>query len=84
MPNIETIIKSIFQQISDPASQGTTYSATLDLKYAYIQLNIDPETANKTNLYPETANQTNLYPETAKQHNKRRYDRQIPVSNWFL
>ena len=34
MPNIDTLIESIFQQISAPAPQNTTYFSTLDLKYA--------------------------------------------------
>ena len=41
MPNIDTLIESISQQISAPASQNTTYFSTLDLKYAYSQLNLD-------------------------------------------
>ena len=46
MPNIDTLIESISQQISAPASQNTTYFSTLDLKYAYSQLNLDTNTAN--------------------------------------
>ena len=46
MPNIDTLIESISQQISAPAPQNTTYFSTIDLKYAYIQLNLDANTAN--------------------------------------
>ena len=49
MPNIDTLIESISQQISAPASQNTTYFSTLDLKYAYSQLNLDTNTANDCN-----------------------------------
>ena len=49
-PNIDTIIESIFQQISAPASQNLTYFSTIDLKYAYIQINLDTNTANHCNL----------------------------------
>ena len=41
MPIIDTLIESISQQISAPAPQETTYVSTLDLKYAYNQLNPD-------------------------------------------
>ena len=40
MSNIDTLIESISQQVSAPASQNTTYFSTLDLKYAYSQLNL--------------------------------------------
>ena len=35
MPNIDTLIESISQQISAPASQNTTCLSTLDLKYTW-------------------------------------------------
>ena len=44
MPNTDTLIESISQQISAPASQ--TYFSMLDLKYAYSQKNLDTNTAN--------------------------------------
>ena len=50
MTNIDLIIESTSQQISDPASQNTTYFSSLDLKYAYSQLKLDPNTANHYNL----------------------------------
>ena len=49
MPNIDTLIESISQQIGAPAPQNTTYFSTLDLKYAYSQLNLDPNTENHGN-----------------------------------
>ena len=49
MPNIDTFIESISLQISAPAPQTTTYFSTLDLKYAYSQLNLDPDTTNNCN-----------------------------------
>ena len=49
MSNIGTLIESISQQINDPASQSTTYFSTLDLKYAFSQLNFDPNLANHCN-----------------------------------
>ena len=49
MPNIDTLIESISQQISAPASQNITYFSTIDLKYAYSQLNLDTNTANHCN-----------------------------------
>ena len=49
MPNIDTLVESISHQISAPASQNTTYFSTIDLKYAYSQLNLDIHTANHCN-----------------------------------
>ena len=49
MPNSDTLIQSISQHISAPAPQNTTCFSTLDLKYAYNQLNLDPNTANYCN-----------------------------------
>ena len=49
MPNICTLVESIFQQISAPASQNAKYFSTIDLKYAYSQLNLDINTANYCN-----------------------------------
>ena len=45
MPNIDNLIYTIQQNLKTTASQETAYFSTLDLKYAYSQLNIDPETA---------------------------------------
>ena len=40
------LIESILQQISATASQNTTYVSTLELKYTYSQLRIDPHKGN--------------------------------------
>ena len=61
MPNIDTLIKSISKQISAPASQYTTYFFTLDLKYAYIQLNLDPITANHCKVNVISGDMTGTY-----------------------
>ena len=49
MPNIDIIIDTIQQNLNTNASQETAYSSTLHLKYAYSQLNLDPETARHCN-----------------------------------
>ena len=51
MPNIETLMDSILQIITsyktEPADK--IYFSTIDLKYAYSQLNLQPETAKHCN-----------------------------------
>ena len=49
MPNLETLIVSVSPQIMDAAPQITTYVSTIDLNYAYSQLNLHSETANFCN-----------------------------------
>ena len=61
MPNIDTLIESISQQISAPASQNTTYFSTIDLKYAYSQLNLDVNTANHCNFNIISGDMTGTY-----------------------
>ena len=61
MPNIDTLIESISQQISAPLPQNTTYFSTLDLKYAYSQINLDPNTANHCNFKIISGNMTGTY-----------------------
>ena len=61
MPNIDTLIESISQQISAPASQNTAYFSTLDLEYAYSQLNLDTKTANHCNFYIISGDMTGTY-----------------------
>ena len=61
MPDIDTLIDSIFQQISAPASQNTTYFSTLGLKYAYSQLNLDSNTANHCNFNIISGDMTGKY-----------------------
>ena len=43
------LIDTIQQNLNTTASQETAYFSTLDLKYAYSQLNLDPETARHCN-----------------------------------
>ena len=45
MPNIDNLIDTIQQNLNTNASQETAFFSTLQLKYAYSQLNLDPETA---------------------------------------
>ena len=61
MPKIDTLIESISQQISAPASQNTTYFSTIDLKYAYNQLNLDINTANHCNYSIISGDMTGTY-----------------------
>ena len=49
MPNIDNLIDTIQQNLNRTASQETAYFSTLDLKYAYSQLNLDPETVRHCN-----------------------------------
>ena len=61
MPNIDTLIESISQQISAPASQNTTYFSTIDLKYAYSRLNLDANTANHCSFNIISGDMTGTY-----------------------
>ena len=61
MSIIGTLIESISQQISAPASQHTTYFSTLDLKYACSQLNLDTNTANRCNFNIICGDMTGTY-----------------------
>ena len=61
MTNIGTLIESILLQISAPASQNTTYFSTIDLKYAYSQLNFDAKTANYCNFNIISGDMTGTY-----------------------
>ena len=61
MPNIDTLIASISQQIMNLASHNTTYFYTLELKYAYSQLNLDPNTANYCNFNIISGDNTGTY-----------------------
>ena len=49
MPNIDNLIYTIQQNLSTTTSQETAFFWTLDLKYAYSQLNLDPEKARHCN-----------------------------------
>ena len=61
MPNIDALIEILSQQINDPASQSTIYFSTLDLKYAYSQLNLDPDAANHCNFNIISSDMTGTY-----------------------
>ena len=49
MPNTDNLIDTIQQNLNTSTSQETAYFSTLDLKYAYSQLNLDGETARHCN-----------------------------------
>ena len=61
MPNIDSLIESISQQIGAPASQSTTYFSTIDLKYAYSHINLDTNTANYCNCNIISGDMTGTY-----------------------
>ena len=61
MPNIDTLIEPIFQQISAPAWQNATYFFTIDMKYAYSQLNLDTNTSNHCNFNIISGDMTDTY-----------------------
>ena len=50
MPNIESLIDSISQHINDSNQGENVYFSTIDLKYAYSQLSLHPDTAYRTSL----------------------------------
>ena len=60
MPNIDNSIDMI-QNLNTTASQETAYSSTLDLKYAYSQLNLDLETARHCNVNIISGERTSTY-----------------------
>ena len=49
MPNIDSLIDSISQHINDSNQGENVYFSTIDLKYAYSQLNLHPATARHCN-----------------------------------
>ena len=49
MSNIDNLIDTSQRNLNTTASQETAYFSTLDLKNAYSQLNLDPETARHFN-----------------------------------
>ena len=63
MPNFETLMDSISQIISnykiEPADK--IYFSTIDLKYAYSQLNLHPETAKHCNFNIVSGDMTGTY-----------------------
>ena len=61
MPNNETLIEPISQQIFGHEAQSTTYFSIMDLKYISSQLNLDPETAKRCNSNKITVYMTGTY-----------------------
>ena len=61
MPNLDTLIQSISQQIIDPAPRNTANFSTIDMKYAYSQLNLHPITADHWNSNIISADMTGTY-----------------------
>ena len=57
----QKLVESISQQISAPASQNAIYFSTIDLKYAYSQLNLDINTANHCNFKISSGDMTGTY-----------------------
>ena len=61
MPNIDKLINTIQQNLNTSASQETAYFSTLDLKYAYSQLKLDPETTRHCNFNIISGERTGTY-----------------------
>ena len=61
MPNFDNLIDTIQQNLNTSASQETAYYSTLDLKYAYSQLKLDPETAQCCNFNIISGERTGTY-----------------------
>ena len=63
LPNIETLMDSISQIISKFKTEqaDTIYFSTIDLKYAYSQLNLHPETAKHCNFNIVSCDVTGTY-----------------------
>ena len=49
MPNIDSLIDSISQHINDSNQGENVYFSTIDLKHAFSQLNLHPDTARHCN-----------------------------------
>ena len=61
MPNIDSLIDTIQQKLIKTTTQETAYFSTLYLKYAYSQLNLDPETARHCNFNIISCERTGTY-----------------------
>ena len=63
MPNIETLMNSISQIMPDYKTEQADkiYFSTIDLKYAYSQLNLHPETAKHCNFNIVSGDMTGTY-----------------------
>ena len=60
MPNIDSLIQAISQTLST-AQQETAYFTTLDLQYAYSQLNLHSDTARHCNFNLVSGDMTGTY-----------------------
>ena len=49
MPNIDSLIDTISQHINDSNHGDNVYLSMIDLKYAYSQINLHPDTAHHCN-----------------------------------
>ena len=61
MPNIDSLIDSISEHINDSNHGDNVYYSTIDLKYAYSQLNLHPDTARYYNFNIICGNATGTY-----------------------
>ena len=61
MPNIDNLIDTIKQNLNENASHEKAYFSTVDLKYAYSQLNLEPETARHCNFNVVSVEGTGTY-----------------------
>ena len=61
MPNIDNLIDTVQQKLNTNASHETECFSTLDLKYEYSQLNLDPETARHCNFNIVSGKNTGKY-----------------------
>ena len=63
MPNIGTLMDSILQILTDYKTEPAQkiFFSTIDLKYAYSQLNLHPETAKYCNFNIVSGDMTGLY-----------------------
>ena len=61
MPNIDNLIDTIQQILNTIASHETAYFSTLDWKYAYSQLNLDPKTIPHCNFNIISSEETCTY-----------------------
>ena len=63
MPNFETLMDSISQKTTDYKTKPAEkiYFSTIDIKYAYSQLNLHPETAKHCNFIIVSGDMTGTY-----------------------
>ena len=61
MPNIECRIDSISQEITNKTVEGQAWFTTIDLKYAYSQIPLHPDTAKHLNFNLVSGESTGTY-----------------------